>query len=614
MGFIFGIVNLDGKTVDSKEITSLAEAVGYPGFILQTEIEGAVAAGYCHRPDRNPKAGIYNDEELLVVADCRIYNGDELKTRFCFDSVEEAFAKAYKRWDRLCACHINGDFAAVVVDKKKKEVFLFRDHIGTRPLVYWKSDNQLIFASHEFGLAKSGLVPVALSERKVIDSYFRYKELYSETSFSGIHKVVPGCYVICPETGCCKSEQYWEPGEIRKDKTITFEAAVAGLRKRIIAATVNRMEPGRTGMHVSGGIDSCGVASIVADNTQDKTLLTGYSWTPWIFEDEVDGVDERPFIESFTADKKVNVKYVNLKENESVEDSFIPEFETQHIELPVMKMAEADGIETLFSGWGGDEFVSLSLRGTLNHLFFSFKWGTLLKYAKAKGIKTVILKSRTDILPFLIPFGLMHVYKAGKTDWSILKLLEFSFVKRHWKQIFCHRNKNIFGYGNRTKFALNLLNLHHIPERMDSWAINAERYGFDYKYPLLDKDVLEFWFSLPVEYTYWNFQSRLLYREAMKGILTEKIRIRNEKGEALRIASSLKSIDEGRGFVKNIFGSLTPEDHLPFFKPESFGKILDMPFSKKNLLKSISNWQKEMSYLRYVMLVRKYMKNNCTSE
>jgi hypothetical protein len=39
---------------------------------------------------------------------------------------------------------------------------------------------------------------------------------------------------------------------------------------------------------------------------------------------------------------------------------------------------------------------------------------------------------------------------------------------------------------------LNLLHMYHIPDRMDSWSLHSERYGFTYKYPLLDKAVLEF--------------------------------------------------------------------------------------------------------------------------
>nr|WP_321487033.1 asparagine synthase-related protein [uncultured Draconibacterium sp.] len=605
MGFICGIINLDDKAVSLEEITYLAKATGYQGFILNAKKEESVAVGYCHHPDRKPKAGIYSDADVLVVADIRIYNGEKLKQYFDFVSPEEAFAKAYRQWGALCANHINGDFAVVVVDKKKKEVCLLRDHIGTRPLVYWKSEEKLIFTSHEFGLVKSGFVPVSLSERKVIDRHFRYDTLYTETSFRNVYKVIPGHYVSYSNSRNCTSKPFWEPGKIKKDKTLTFDDAVVGLRKRIVSATVNRMEPGKTGMHISGGIDSCGIASIVADHTLDKKSLTGYSWSPETFEDPVDGANEKEFIEAFRDDKKVTVKYLRPPKYEPAKDTILPEFETMPIEHPVMQMAEKDNIETFFSGWGGDEFVSLSLRGTVNHLFFSFKWLSLLKYARVKGIKATILKFRTDVLPLCIPFGLLPVYKAGKTDRSILRFLRFSFIKKHWKQIFLHKETNPFGYGNRTRFALNLLESHHLPERMESWAINAERYGFEYKYPLLDKEVLDFWFSLPAEYTYKNFQPRLLYREAMKDILTEKIRIRKGKEEPLRIACSLRDLQNSKEYLGKLFYSLPAGEHLPFFKPEAFKKVFDQPISKDRL-KNVRNWRQYTLYLRYVALVKKY--------
>ena len=100
---------------------------------------------------------------------------------------------------------------------------------------------------------------------------------------------------------------------------------------------------------------------------------------------------------------------------------------------------------------------------------------------------------------------------------------------------------------------LNLLKNYHIPERMDSWSLYAERYGFEYKYPLLDKELLEYWFSIPVKHTYKNFETRLLYREAMKGILTEKIRKRTDKGEGARIAYSLKNSKDGIRYLSDLF-------------------------------------------------------------
>jgi asparagine synthetase B (glutamine-hydrolysing) len=66
---------------------------------------------------------------------------------------------------------------------------------------------------------------------------------------------------------------------------------------------------------------------------------------------------------------------------------------------------------------------------------------------------------------------------------------------------------------------------------MDSWALYGERYGIEYKFPLLDKELLEFWFSVPVKHTYQTMISRYLYREAMKEILPEMIRTRPNKYE-----------------------------------------------------------------------------------
>ena len=606
MSYIFGIIDFERKTAGAEELSALERAVRWDGSVAHTLIDGNVALGYCHHPERNPKAGIFRDEELIVLADIRIYNAGELKQSFDFATPEEAFAKAYRRWGAECAGHINGDFAVVVIDRQKGKVSLFRDHIGARPLAYRFSGNRLIFASHEYGLAKSGLCKAALLEEKLVSLLFRFKEKYEQTVFGGIHKVTPG-HCLSFSRGMGTAVKYWKPENISKNKTLSFNDAVEGLRERIITATRNRMEPGKTGLHVSGGLDSCGIAAIVAAYSPDKSLLTGYSWTPEQFDEKVEGTDEREFIDAFSQEKEIRIHYARLEEFESVKDEIDPEFPTQNIEHPVMRLAGKEGIGVLFSGWGGDEFVSLSLRGTVNHLFFTFKWLSLLNYARKRGIKTTICQFRVDVLPLLIPFGLLLPYKGGYQDWSVLRMLKPAFIRRHWKQIFFHSRKNIFGYGNRTRFALNLLDLRHIPDRMDSWSINAERYGFEYKYPLVDKDVLEFWFSLPVEFTYMDFRSRLLYREVMKGILPEIIRTRPDKGEAYRIAFSQRERKTGKKYLAELFYALKPEEHLPFINRKALVK--EIKYSPgKNFRKNIRSMNKLILYLRHVALSNEYSK------
>lgn len=76
-------------------------------------------------PPKSPEGGIFCDENVWVIADIRLYNHEKLRQSFDFFSPEEAFAKAYPKWGPACAGHINGDFAAVVVDKKKRKFVCF---------------------------------------------------------------------------------------------------------------------------------------------------------------------------------------------------------------------------------------------------------------------------------------------------------------------------------------------------------------------------------------------------------------------------------------------------------------------------------------------------------
>ena len=606
MGFIFGIIRFDKKSVQKKEIEALGKATGWENFNRKFEIKDNIAFGYCHHPERRPKAGCYQDPELMVLADIRIYNTEELKRFFDYKTDVEAIAKAYRLWGVDCVNYINGDFAACIFDQRSQKAHLFRDHIGVRPLVYQLTENSLVFASHEYGLAKSGLCPTTLSEKKFIDQLWRYNDSYEQTVFESIKKVMPGYCVTCSIDGRMHSAKYWMPENIQINSALSFDSAVTGLRELLVAATCSRMENVKTGMHVSGGIDCCGIASIVADHTSDKSRLTGYSWTPEIFDTPIDGVNEKEFIDSFSSEKKIPIRYLSLQKYELTQSSILPEFPNQYIELPVMKMAQEDDTEILFSGWGGDEFVSLSTRGTVNHLFFKFKWMQLIKFAQKKGIRALAGQFRTDVFPFLVPFGLLPVYKAGRKDWTKLFFLKPGFVWKHRHRIFLYKQKAIFGYGNRTQFMLNLLELHHLPDRMDSWTINAERYGFEYKYPLLDKELLEFWFSIPTEYTYRDFIPRLLYREAMKGLMPEKIRTRKDKGEAIRIAFTSRETQDGREYLEKLFDSLSDQEHFTFIKPEKIRELFN-GYDSKELSKKTKAIIITTLYLRYIYLIKTYL-------
>jgi asparagine synthase (glutamine-hydrolysing) len=70
----------------------------------------------------------------------------------------------------------------------------------------------------------------------------------------------------------------------------------------------------------------------------------------------------------------------------------------------------------------------------------------------------------------------------------------------------------------------------NIPERIEETSLLAEKYGLTYVYPFLDIKLLEFFYSLPSEFKFKDGVGRILFRQAMKGILPEEIRNRKDKG------------------------------------------------------------------------------------
>lgn len=630
MSFIYGCIYPPDISVDkdfetlkgvlSSELSSVDKQNDCAGSFVEigAGFSGGsnIAVGLCHKENRAARAGVFQDEAILVIADIRIYNSYELKQYFAFSSPEEGLAAAYKKWGIDCASHINGDFAAMIYDKVNDLVYLLRDHIGARPLAYHSSSSssssKLIFAPDEFSIARSGLAECSISEEYIAKYFFRYTRKYEKTVFNGVDKVLPGYIYTFSKGQLIDKYRYWRPEEFaRKGEKINikFGEAVAELKRLLAEATKNRMENRPMALHVSGGIDSTGVASLVTDLAEDKSLLTGYSYSPDDFDEVTEGVNEKEFVEAFVDDKSVKVKYQSLSAQEYFENASCPEFSFQHIEHPTMKQAGMDNNEILFSGWGGDEFLSLSTRGLINHLFFKFKWLELFRLAASKGVVSTILKLKGEVLPYLIPIGLFKTYKLQRRDWSTLKLFRTNFIIRNFRSIFTFfdRGELLFGYGNRTKFALNLINRGHLPTRMDTHSVNSEKYGIEYRYPLLDKKVLEYWFSLPVKFTYKSFKSRLLYREIMKGTLAELVRLRGDKADNVFTGKIYQIRQNGEREILEMLETVRDQGQSCCFNHKAVEQLLNKPVLE-NDYKTVRNFEKIFSYIRYCKLISKYSK------
>ena len=87
---------------------------------------------------------------------------------------------------------LNGMFAIVLVDLKKREIRIARDHLGIKPFYWWQNSDTFLFASE----VKSFLTHPAFRaqlETRNLDEYLAYRYCANETFLlQGVHQLRPG--------------------------------------------------------------------------------------------------------------------------------------------------------------------------------------------------------------------------------------------------------------------------------------------------------------------------------------------------------------------------------------------------------------------------------------
>lgn len=76
---------------------------------------------------------------------------------------------------------------------------------------------------------------------------------------------------------------------------------------------------------------------------------------------------------------------------------------------------------------------------------------------------------------------------------------------------------------------LRMLQFFHLQRRCENWMVTGYRHGVEYRYPLLDRRIIEYMLKVPSEILCRTNAFRPLLRELGKDILTEEIRLNISK-------------------------------------------------------------------------------------
>jgi asparagine synthase (glutamine-hydrolysing) len=229
------------------------------------------------------------DSEIGVVFNGAIYNFQELRRElidrgyeFSSSTDTEVLIRGYQEWgiDAMVA-RLKGMFAFGIWDNTHRKLFLVRDRLGVKPLLYAQRNGQLAFASTARALRAGGFA-TELDDQAVTE-FLEFGFITDDRSiYREVSKVQPATIVEWSD-GRLSAREYWRPPGINHDGAPGFEEAVEETERLFLSAVEKRMYADvPVGALLSGGVDSSLVCWAVAKLGGDiRAFTVGTPGDPW---------------------------------------------------------------------------------------------------------------------------------------------------------------------------------------------------------------------------------------------------------------------------------------------------------------------------------------------
>jgi asparagine synthase (glutamine-hydrolysing) len=251
-------------------------------------VDGPVGLGMRRLSIIDLKTGqqpIHNqDRSSWIVFNGEIYNYLELREKleklghtFYTNSDTEAIVHAYDQYGADCPKHLRGMFAFAIWNNKTQELFLARDRVGKKPLLYAELNGEFIFGS-EFSALLSHPKLSREVNPEAIHYYLSYMCVPAPlTAYRSIKKLEPG-HSLTWRKGEIKIERYWQLDFSKKTKIDEVEAGERTIEMLREAVRVRLMSEVPLGAFLSGGIDSSSVVALMSQEMSQpvKTFSIGF--------------------------------------------------------------------------------------------------------------------------------------------------------------------------------------------------------------------------------------------------------------------------------------------------------------------------------------------------
>lgn len=505
-----------------------------------------------------------HNERYVISYNGEIYNYKEIKEKLLREKKEIAFNGTSDTEVLLEAISVygleetlrqaKGMFAIALYDRKEQTLFLARDRVGEKPLYYgYLPNGAFVFASDLNSIKALDGFTNAIN-RGVLQNYFRYGYIAAPYSiYENIYKLQPGKFLKI-KSPFNKEEiyTYWSMQETaQKGQNHLFRGSYEEAREELERLLKNAISGQMVadvpvGAFLSAGIDSSTVVSLMQALSERKVR----SFTIGMWDEKFNEATVAKEIAACLGTEHTEL-YITEEDAKQVIPGLAEMFgepfaDSSQIPTYLVSRMTREHVTVSLSGDGGDE------------LFCGYNTYTSVDriWNKTNKIPHVIRKPASTLLG--LAAGRRQGAMATRARLLGADSIEdmylrseigegFQIQKEKVKSGFNTKNRTIMdtypaGYLTEPQHNLMLMDLlmYHPDDILNKVDRTAMAVSLETRVPMLDRDVVEFAWTLPLSYRKENGVTKRILRDILYQYVPKELMERPKKGFSIPLHKWLK--------------------------------------------------------------------------
>ena len=546
-------IGLNGRTIERSAVERMADSLFHRGpDDSGIYLDASVGMGFrrlsiLDLSEAGHQPMVTADQQYVLVFNGEIFNYVELRSelrvlgyQFRSSGDSEVLLAAYREWGRECLSRLNGMWAFVIFDRRRRCLFGSRDRFGVKPLYVSREGGVVQFASEIKALRASGYLRTGINWNTAAAFLLEGRlDSQAETFYEGIEQIPPGSGFEVGLDGTWQQWLFWSLDWLSPTVVENPAEKFADLFEDSVRIRMRSDVP--VGVCLSGGLDSTAIICAAARQQGERTSRSTEALQAFCYMAKE--YDESRYIADTLTQTHAQLRQLETSPSELWSDLrkllwFQDEpvhTMTAVVGYQLMRLAASNGIRVVLNGQGADEtiagysryfqdyWVSLIRQGRVGDT-----WRAITEYSQAHGGSALQRFTEAAARCFSWELYKIHAYR----DWAQARR-QAKLRENPWY------SNELLSHITSGGASPPLAALSHalkqsvisapLPLYLRSEDRNSMAHSVEARLPFLDYRLVSFVSGLPDEWKVRGPWNKYVLREGMRGRIPESVRGRVDK-------------------------------------------------------------------------------------